>query len=359
MMTVARNGTGERTVCYTCSYVPEEIILAAGLIPRRVIPEARPSEADAYMHPNTCYYVKSLLASGLAQAGAGTDAIVFANSCDAMRRLNDVWREYVEAVPALFLDVPKKKDPASIEFFASELRRFADNLEEAFPGAMVTDQSLGEAIGVCNHVRLLMDQVFMLLGDAGSGISGVSVLELCLEGARSHPTAFAERLEQFLSDSKRGEISNGGPRIVLTANVIHRPDLITLIEHLGGRVVALDSCIGARHYETLVNVDSVDPMLALAERTLGKASCARMEGMEERFQRLKRLASDTGANGIIYSTLKFCDMYLYEEPLMRMNCEDAGLSFLFLENDYEWTGLEQMKTRVEAFLAMIDERGAI
>ena len=204
-----------------------------------------------------------------------------------------------------------------------------------------------------------MDRVFGLLGDADSGISGMSVLELCLEGTRSHPAAFEGTLEKFLSDSKKGKASNGGPRILLTANVIHRPDLITLVEDLGGHVVALDSCIGARHYETLVKADSKDPMLALAERTLGKASCARMEGMEERFQRLKRLASDTGANGIIYSTLKFCDMYLYEEPLMRMNCEDAGLSFLFLENDYEWTGLEQMKTRVEAFLAMIGERGAI
>ena len=359
MTTSGKEETGARVVSYTCSYVPEEIILAAGLDPRRVIPEARPSEADAYMHPNTCYYVKSLLAWGLAEAGSGTDAIVFANSCDGMRRLNDVWKEYVEAVPAFFIDVPKKRDPASIEFFASELRRFADNLEEAFPDSRVTDESLGEAIDMCNNVRLLMDEVFRLQGDANSGISGLSVLELCLEGARSHPAAFAEGLTKFLSDPKPGRASDGGPRIVLTANVMHRPDLIRLIEDLGGRVVALDSCIGARHYETLVNPDSKDPILALAERTLGKASCARMEGMEERFQRLKRLASDAGADGIIYSTLKFCDMYLYEEPLMRINCEDAGLSFLFLENDYEWTGLEQMKTRVEAFLAMVGERGSI
>jgi benzoyl-CoA reductase/2-hydroxyglutaryl-CoA dehydratase subunit BcrC/BadD/HgdB len=357
MSTSGKEGTGARTVSYTCSYVPEEIILAAGLVPRRVIPEARPSEADAYMHPNTCYYVKSLLASGLAEAGSGADAIVFANSCDAMRRLNDVWKEYVGAVPALFVDVPKKKDPASIEFFASELRRFAVKLEEAFPGSRVTDESMGEAIDVCNNVRLLMDEVFRLQGDANAGISGLSVLELCLEGASSHPAAFAERLKKFLSESNKGKASGGGPRIVLTANVIYRPDLIALIEDLGGRVVVLDSCIGTRHYETLVNPDAKDRMLALAERTLGKASCARMEGMEERFQRLKRVASGAGADGIIYSTLKFCDMYLYEEPLMRMNCEDAGLSFLSLENDYEWTGLEQMKTRVEAFLAMVGERG--
>jgi benzoyl-CoA reductase/2-hydroxyglutaryl-CoA dehydratase subunit BcrC/BadD/HgdB len=51
-------------------------------------------------------------------------------------------------------------------------------------------------------------------------------------------------------------------------------------------------------------------------------------------------------------------MYLYEEPMLRTTSEDAGIPFLFLENDYEWTGLEQMKTRVEAFLSMAGERRA-
>ena len=100
-------------------------------------------------------------------------------------------------------------------------------------------------------------------------------------------------------------------------------------------------------------------MNALAERYLQKASCPRMEGIEERFQRLKGLARECRAEGIVYSTVKFCDMHLYEAPLMRITSEDAGYPVLFLENDYEWTGLEQMKTRVEAFLGMVGEGGAI
>ncbi|MGW8321222.1 MAG: 2-hydroxyacyl-CoA dehydratase subunit D [Thermodesulfobacteriota bacterium] len=358
MTETSKDGPGRRTVSYACSYVPEEIILAAGLTPRRMIPEPRPSHADAYMHPNTCYYVKSLFASGLAGAEAGASAVVFANSCDGMRRLHDVWKEYVKGVPALFLDVPKKKDPASVEFFAHELRRFVRELEEVFPGSQVTDEGLRGAIETCNEVRRLMGEVFKLQGDPKEGVSGRSVLELCLEGARSHPIDFAGRLKRFISDSQRGPIEGGARRIVVTANVIHRPDLIALIEDSGGRVVALDACVGVRHFDRPVESNSPDPVAALAERYLAKASCPRMEGIEERFQRLKRLASECSADGIIYSTVKFCDLHLYEAPLMRITCEDAGLPLLFLENDYEWTGLEQMKTRVEAFLGMIDERGS-
>ena len=358
MQETRKEGAGGRSVSYACSYVPEEIILAAGLTPERMIPEPRPSHADAHMHPNTCYYVKSLLASGLAGAEAGADAVVFANSCDGMRRLHDVWKEYVEGVPALFLDVPKKKDPASVEFFAYELRRFARELQETFPGARVTDEGLQEAIETCNEVRQRMGEVFRLQRDPNTGLSGRSVLELCLEGARSHPAEFTERLKRFISASQPEPVAGGGRRVVVTANVIHRPDLIALIEDSGGRVVALDACLGVRHFDRPVESHASDPMTALAERYLAKASCPRMEGIEERFQRLKRLANECSADGIIYSTVKFCDLHLYEAPLMRITCEDSGLPLLFLENDYEWTGLEQMKTRVEAFLGMIDERGS-
>ncbi len=352
-----KEGVTGQSVSYACSYVPVEILLAAALRPERMIPEPRPSRADAYVHPNTCYYVKSLLASGLAGAEAGAGAVVFANSCDGMRRLHDLWREYVEGVPALFLDVPKKKDAASVEFFASELNRFARRIEETFPGARVTDEGLQEAIATCNEVRLRMGEVFALQRDPGAGVSGSSVFALCLEEARSRPVDFAKRLKVFIADAGTRGGTDRGPRVVLSANVVHRPDLIAMIEDLGGEVVALDACVGVRHFDRLVTENAADPMTALAERYLAKASCPRMEGIEERFQRLKGLAGDCRAEGIVYSTVKFCDLHLYEAPLMRITSEDAGFPVLFLENDYEWTGLEQMRTRVEAFLGMIGERG--
>jgi len=350
---------GLGAVAYTCSYVPAEIIMAAGFLPRRIVPERRPSEADAYMHPNSCHYLKSLLASALAGDIPRMDGIVFANSCDGMRRLHDLWKEYANAAPALFMDVPKKKDAVSIEFFASELRAIAEKLEKEFYGAKVTSERLNEAIALCNQIRFRMNEVFTLQRDESSGVSGLAVFELCLEGTNSPVKEFTEKVGKFISDSRdRGSVSGGRQKVVLTGNVLYRPDLITLIEDSGGRVVAMDTCIGIKQYDTPVEEDSPDPMLALAERYLLKPPCARMLGVEERFQYLKRLAEDSAAAGIVYTTVKFCDTYLYDVPSMRSRFEREGIPFLLIENDYEWSGLEQMKTRVEAFIAMLDERGA-
>jgi benzoyl-CoA reductase/2-hydroxyglutaryl-CoA dehydratase subunit BcrC/BadD/HgdB len=348
--TVNRIGRQEDTrVLVTCSCVPEEIITAAGLQPIRTLPSDPPADADSHIHPNTCGYLKSLLASALDREGLRASCIVIGNSCDGMRKLYDLWGAYVTHLPALFLDLPKKRDADSIRFFASELRRFASELEAVFPGAAVTDESLRRAIEAHNRVRLLMREVFRLQRDEQKNVSGREVFDLSLHGTQFPADEFIARLEEFLSRVEERKPLSSERRILLTGNLISRPDPVTTIEDFGGRVVALDTCIGLRHYETPVEEDAADPMLALATRYLTRPSCPRMEGMEERFEYLKTLAEEVRADGIVYSCIKFCDPLIYDIPMMSSWFRGVGIPFLFLENDYTWSGSGQLRTRIQAF----------
>jgi len=355
-----RTGNADpRTVFTTCSYVPEEVITAAGLHPRRALPEHPPADADSHIHPNTCGYVKSLLASALDEEDGGASCIVIGNSCDGMRKLFDLWRAYVPRIPALLLDVPKKRDAASISFFASELRGFARDLERTLPGAAVTEESLREAIEIHNRIRLLMSEVFRLQREGAEKVRGSEVFELCLNGTRCSPAEFIVRLEEFLSGVEEGKAPSAEPRFLLTGNVVNRPDPVAIIEDLGGRVVVLDTCIGRRHYEALVERDAADPMLALATRYLTKPSCPRMEGLEERFGYLEKLAEEASADGIVLSCIKFCDPLIYEIPMLKDRFRHAGIPFLYLENDYTWSGSGQLRTRLQAFTELEPRRRSL
>jgi benzoyl-CoA reductase/2-hydroxyglutaryl-CoA dehydratase subunit BcrC/BadD/HgdB len=336
--------------------VPEEIITAAGFQPRRVLPEHPPADADSHIHPNTCGYVKSLLASALEKEDRGTSCIVIGNSCDGMRRLYDLWEAYVPDIPAFLLDVPKKKDVDSTSFFASELKRFAMDLERTFPGAAVTDESLRKAIEIHNRVRLLMREVFRLQRGENSSVRGSDVFDLCVSAVRYPAEELIVKLEDFLSSVGERKPLPTERRILLAGNVINRPDPIAAIEDLGGRVVALDTCIGQRHYETPVDQDAPDPMLALATRYLTRPSCPRMEGLEERFQYLEKLAEEARADGIVYSCIKFCDPLVYDIPMMSDRFRSAGVPFLYLENDYTWSGSGQLRTRLQAFTELTPRR---
>jgi benzoyl-CoA reductase/2-hydroxyglutaryl-CoA dehydratase subunit BcrC/BadD/HgdB len=333
----------------TCSCVPEEIVTAAGLQPVRLLPSHPPADADAHIHPQTCGYLKSLLAAALDEKALDVSCVVIGNGCDGMRKLYDLWGAYARGVPALFLDVPRKNDAESVRFFASELRRFAGKLEATLSGTAVTEERLHGAIEKHNQVRLLMQRVFELQREEERRVDGSDVFDLCMEGTRCSPEEFIPRLEGLLSRVEERGPRQGERRILLTGNVISRPDPVTIIEDFGGRVVALDTCIGIRHYQTLVEEKAADPVLALATRYLRRPSCPRMEGLRERFDYLKTLADACQADGIVYSCVKFCDPLIYDIPLMSSWFRDAGVPFLYLENDYTWSGSGQLRTRVQAF----------
>ena len=80
-----------------------------------------------------------------------------------------------------------------------------------------------------------------------------------------------------------------------------------------------------------------------------RSSCPRMEGLEERYANLEKLAAEVGVDGIVYSCVKFCAPLIYDIPMMSDWFRSAGIPFLFLENDYTWSGTGQLRTRLQAF----------
>lgn len=348
----AESRASERVLLSTCSYVPEEIALAAGFRLRRFLPEARP--ADAWIHPKTCGYVKNLLAAALAAEDLDAAGIVIANSCDAMRRLYDLWTSYVPRIPAFFLDVPKKRDDASIAFFASELAKLSGWLHEELQGASVTEKNLGEAVRTCNQIRSLMGEVFELQRAEPSGLAGTQVFDLCLAGvARAKPELAAD-IERLVSGAEPKEGEAPRRRIVVAGGLVSERHVVAEIERAGADVVALDTCIGLRSYEDHVEA-APDPLTALARRYLTRRGCARMEGLEQRGRCIEMLAGDTKADGVVYCSLKFCDPCLYDVPLIGKTLRERGIPFLWLEDDYASASLGQLRTRIEAFLELIEQ----
>jgi len=341
---------GSRAALYTCSYVPEEIILAAGFRPRRFLPESRPS--DARVHPNTCGYVKSLLAAALDGGAAEAAGIVIANSCDAMRRLYDLWTAYVGSVPAVFLDIPKKADDDSITMFAAELKRLAETLPTAFSGKPIDAAGLREAIRTCNEIRVLMGDVFAAQRCAQSDGVGARVFDLCLAGTTQTRRDFAASIRQFLVAVAGERRSAKAPRIVLAGGLVNGRDIAAAVERAGAHLIALDTCLGLRHYEGCVEAAAPDPFLALARRYLTKPGCARMQGFEERIRWTKQVADESGADGIVFCSPKFCGPCAYDVPLLAERCRALGIPFLSVEHDYEGSGREQLSSRVGAFVEL-------
>ena len=330
----------KKTAYYTCSYVPLEIPEAAGFHVKRLLPEKSPSDGDSNLHAGTCLYCKSLAAAVLDETSIrGGDRVVFAACCDGMNRTFDVLKHYRPGLRPLVLDVPKKKDADTVALFAENLKKLAREMEREWQGTAVTEKALRRAIKSWNAHRARVN------GLLRSPLTGSRMYALLREAADGGMGAEGER--------PAAPAKSGGPRIVVAGSALNRPGLIECIEELGGDVVLIDTCFGARFYDTAVHEKASDPYLALAERYLTKASCPRMEGTGERIAHLVDSARKAAADGVLYTAVKYCDNSFYEVPETGRRFKEEDIPFLFIENDYEWANLGPVKTRVQAFLEMI------
>jgi benzoyl-CoA reductase subunit C len=345
--------SGHGKIGWMCSYVPEEIILAAGLEPSRIQGRVEAIErADAYTFSNLCPYLKNLLDSGLRHKLDGMAGIVFANSCDGMRRLSDLWRHYVGTPFSYMLEVPKNRNDDAIGYFADKLLDLKSSIEDAF-GAAISEEKLKEAIRIMNEHRTLVGRIFEAQQEDPPRYKGSELLSILNAEAMQPKLEMTALLRDM---AMRGASTvpggRGGPRLLVAGSRLDRPALFEMVENAGGAIVAIDTCNGLRHYTGLVE-DSADPLHALARRYLLMPSCPRMPGFETRMERMVLLAKEYGAQGIIYGTLKFCDYGLFEQPQLDKLSQEVGLPVLALENDYVWSDTERLRTRIEAFLEMI------
>src|SRR5574337_1220741 len=107
---------GGKVVGYFCSMLPEELFMAAGLLPfrMRATGSTNNEAADAYFSNLNCTFPRHCLSVGLEGGFEFLDGVVCLNSCDHIRRLYDVWRRHVPTGFIEFVTLPRQSGPDQI-----------------------------------------------------------------------------------------------------------------------------------------------------------------------------------------------------------------------------------------------------
>jgi len=125
--------SGKKVIAFECTYVPEEIIYAAGALPIRLVGDTQTTkydEANAYMYQNTCSFIRNCLQLVLKKQYNFLDGFVAGSTCDCSRRLADVWEHYRFTPFIHTIGVPRKISPTAYELYEIELRNLMDKLAE-------------------------------------------------------------------------------------------------------------------------------------------------------------------------------------------------------------------------------------
>ena len=346
---------GKKVVGWICTYIPEEIIEAGGMLPIRVTGAKAEdiTEADAYLYANTCTFARGCLELALRKDYDFLDGVVSGTSCDPIRRLFDVWNNYLQTPFRHIVSVPHKITPEAEEFFAQQLRHLKQELEEFFQVDITTDK-LRETIKLYNKSRELFRKLYDFRKSGGPLISGTETMEIIQASMRMPRAEFNSQLERLLAELPQRQVPSNGdrPRLMVVGSILDRPEFINAIESLGAIVVTDELCTGTRFWWNLTDT-TLEPIEALAKRYLNHPPCARMRPFSMRMDFVMGLIKEFKVEGVIYEIIKFCDVYGHDKPVMKQKLEDAGIPVLELDLEYGMGGIGQIRTRVEAFLEMM------
>lgn len=342
--------TGGKVVGVFCCNVPEELIYAAGMLPVRILGEhEEATEGNLHFPTNVCPYPKSCLDQALKGRYDYLDGVIVPNVCDMVRAMYGAWKLNIDGASVHFLEVPQRISPTGAEFFRDALGKLRGSLEE-ISGRKTSDDSLRQAIAVCNRNRALLRQASGLRRERL--ISGVELQEMVLASMLMPKEEHNRLMTEYLGEaSQRGPTGDGVP-LFLSASMLDDTDFVELIEECGGAVVADDTPTGSRYYHYSVD-EGEEPLRALAERHLARVPCPRKMLPDARLQFVTDMLAGSGAQGAIIHNLKACDCHLYEYPYLRQMLESVGLPVLFFRGEETAAELETQRDDVEAFIEVL------
>lgn len=349
---------GGKAIGWFCTYVPEEIIYACGMLPYRVTGEAINLElADSYLYPNACSFARNCLEMGLKGHYDLLDGLVGCNTCDHIRRMLDNWEIYLKTPFLHIFGLPHKVTEDTVSFFEDQLSVLKEKLEE-LAGCKLSEDAIYQGIKVYNRTRELLQYIYDSRKAELPPISGTETLAIIKAATRMPRDEYNRCLEKLvaeLNSTENPKTSGEGPRILICGSLLDKADLHRTVEEMGGLVVADELCTGSRYFHGRVD-ESLEPIRALAGYYLSKPPCARMRPFKRRFDYVLDLVKQFKVDGVIYEVIKFCDTYGYDRPSLKKELEKNGIPVLELDIEYLPGSIGQVKTRIQAFIEMLNDR---
>jgi bcr-type benzoyl-CoA reductase subunit C len=351
---------GGKVVGYFCSYVPEEIISAAGLLPVRIRATGSTGTdlADAYFRPTSCSFGRHCFDTALRGGYDFVDGVVWVNTCDVVRRLYDNWKEEIDTPFLQILSLPKKTGERQVAWYREELGNLKAALEGHF-GVEITDQSLWEAIRFHNETRGLQRALYDFRKGDRPPITGAESLAVMVAGTSMPKEEYNRALRELLDELGRSPEGGAcGARLMIEGSMLDNPAYVKVIEDQGGAVVTDALCFGSRIMWKDVDETAADPLEALARYHLGgggRPACGRMIGEHaRRAEHIQDMIREFRVDAVVSQRLMFCDVSGYEQFMLGSDFKEDGIPHLKLDREYLLGGVGQMRTRVQAFLESIE-----
>ncbi|MFX0184228.1 MAG: 2-hydroxyacyl-CoA dehydratase subunit D [Candidatus Hodarchaeota archaeon] len=347
---------GKPLLGYFTNRVPVEILHALNTIPVRIVSQGldytNKGASEQYIQIFGCSWLRHILDIGLSHGFNRLDGFIFsAGTCDSLQNFSDIFRKVFPQKWAYNLTFPVLDNEFALEFLQNEFENLIQVVSKQFP-ENESGFNLSHSISLYNTKRTYLQKLAMLVSDrklAYKELAKILYLSdiLPVESINSY-------LETRINEIDKGNLPQAplpdSPRLLVTGGMFDNFHLWELPEF--NFLVGDDLSFGRRNFNFMIPLGSF--IEGYTQAYLERTPDATAYDMEKRLNDLKRLIHDYKVDGVILLGVKFCDPDAFEfVPIQNMLKDELNIPYLKLETTSELSNLQQLKTRLSAFVEML------
>ena len=330
------------TLGYICKYVPFEVLKAAGIKICRIEPQTADfCKADTLMHANVCSFARAVLEDF---ADHDYDGMILTTCCDSARRLFDTLRANWPDRFFYCLDLPHKINDFADTLYAKHIKKMMDAWEAYAAEHGYDTHGISDNASVSGQtgpisIGLVDAQTNDSISIGPVGAQTNDSISIGPVGAQTNDSISIGLVGARPGDSIRDLILSKGVRIRfdMTCTAVQRNFTFSIPED------------GTSNLSEQEKFDSC--LHTYAHDLLNQIPCMRMADASGRQRFLQDMSEQV--DGIIYHTIKFCDIYSYEYTQIH---KKSDLPILKIETDATAQSSGQILTRLEAFIEALEAK---
>jgi len=341
------------------SDVPEELLVAAGILPIRVCgdPEADLAAADHYIERAFDPRVRSIFLRIIEGAYSYLDRLIVSNSSDALVRVFYYLRELHRTDPTLaipdlyFFDLLHTRYRTSA-LYNRDRARDLKKVIEGWCGRSITETDLAQAIAACEENRRLLRKLGDLRAPGPPRVSGLRSLMAIGASMLMPREVHTHLLSSFLEEAEAGEPLSG-VRLFVTGSVQDHPQFYELVESCGALVVGEDHDWGARHLAGEIDT-TADPIDGIVDRYHLRQPGTHQATVSQRVSALSAQVRASKAQGVVFFIYEADDAPSWDFPEQKRALDARGIPVLLLDHrPYRVDGSDELRGQLQSFVRSI------
>jgi len=337
------------------AYFPLELVDAAGGYPVQLWGNNLPIEkSDAYLQSYCCSVARSILELELRGIAGMVKAYAFTSLCDTLVNLREIYRS-IFTKPTLELSIPITRTvEARNNYLKTVVQSVTEGLEE-ITGKKITAETLELSSKRFGRTRALQRRLYGIRRENPGLVKNHDFYTVIKSAFFLPADIYNGMLEDLLTDldKVKGD-DNNRPKLFLSGMVFDPLAVYKIFDESGVCIVDDDFANGWRT-AAKGDLKTENLVQGITEYLFNPVPCCCIYNPDnDRHTYMVEKVKDSGADGVLFWYIKFCEPDAFDRPQLMKRLKDEGIPVAFIDLELTMTNFDAVRTRINAFCEILE-----